>query len=360
MTTATMELDQAKVEALEQRMLGVLNGGALALMVSLGHRAGIFDAMAELPPATSAAIAEAAGLDERYVREWLGAMVTGELVEHDAAAGTYRLPPEHAARLSRRATPANMATSTQWLAVLGSVEDRVLDCFRAGGGLGYEEYPRFHEVMAEESGQTVVAGLLEQVLPLAPDLPARLERGIDVLDIGCGSGRALLRMAEAFPRSRFVGWDLSADAVATARAQARARGLRNVTFEARDVAAAVDLRGALDLICGFDVIHDQARPAAVLANVARALRPDGLFLMQDIDTSAHLHENRGHPVAPFLYAISTMHCMSVSLGQGGAGLGTCWGHQTAERMLGEAGFARVDVRRLEHDVMNCWYLARLA
>lgn len=98
----------------------------------------------------------------------------------------------------------------------------------------------------------------------------------------------------------------------------------------------------------------------MLRNVARALRPGGRFLMQDIDTSAHLHENRAHPVGPFLYAISTMHCMSVSLAQGGSGLGTCWGHQTAERMLREAGFARVDVRRLEHDVMNCWFLARRA
>jgi SAM-dependent methyltransferase len=356
MTTAT--LDEYKAEAFAQKMIGVMNGAALALMTSLGHRTGLFDALAELPPSSPGEIAEAAGLSERYVREWLGAMTTGGVVEHDPDANTFRLPPEHAAFLTRAARPNNIAQSMQWVAVLGAVEDEVLRAFKDGKGVPYSAYGRFHEVMADESDQTTVAGLEPHILPLVPGLLHRLAAGIDVLDVGCGSGRAMLRMAELFPASRFAGYDFSEEGIAGANAEAKRRGLRNVRFAVRDVAR-WDEPKAFDLVTAFDAIHDQADPAAVLRNIARALRPGGVFLMQDIKASSHVCRNADLPLGTFVYTVSCMHCMSVSLACGGAGLGAAWGKELALSMLADAGFEDVRVETLPHDMLNYYYVANL-
>jgi SAM-dependent methyltransferase len=355
----TPPLDPEKKAAFAQRVLGILNGGALALMTSIGHRAGLFDVMARLDFATSAEIACAAGLEERYVREWLGAMTTGAVVEYDAERGAYRLPPEHAACLTRGAADGNLAITAQWISLLGSVEDQVLDCFERGGGVPYASYQRFHEVMAEESDQTVVAALATSILPLVPGATDALERGIDVLDVGCGSGRALNEMAARYPKSRFTGYDLSREAIATARAEARERGLGNIAFEVRDVA---DLRveEQYDLVTAFDAIHDQARPADALAAIARALRPGGAFLMQEVAGTSHLHRDVENPLGPLLYTVSCLHCMTVSLASGGAGLGAMWGADVARRMLQRAGFGEPAVQRLPHDLLNTYFVARKA
>ncbi len=265
----TEELDQNMAEEFAERMLGVLNDGALALMTSIGHRTGLFDAMAGLIPSTSEQIASAANLNERYVREWLAAMVTGGIVEHDPEGGTYRLPPEHAAFLTRAATPDNIAVTAQFIPVLACVEDRIVESFKNGGGVPYSAYTRFHEVMAEDSGQTVVAALTDYILPLVPGLTRLLEAGIDVLDVGCGSGRALDLMARKFPKSSFVGYDFSEEAIA--RAAAQEHGTTNVRFEVKDVAA-LDEENRYDLITTFDAIHDQSKPEKVLERIAAALR----------------------------------------------------------------------------------------
>lgn len=350
-----MSVDPARAEAFAGRMLEILNGGALAVMTSIGHRTRLFDVMAEIGPATSRQIAEAARLEERYVREWLGAVATGRIVEHDPEDGTFRLPPEHAASLTRAAAPANLAASMQFLPVLGSVEESIVECFRNGGGVPYEAFPRFHEVMEEESAQTVVAGLFEHVLPLIPGIEEDLRRGIEVLDVGCGRALALRTLARRFPRSRFTGYDFSAEAVAHAREEAARAGLENVTIEVRD-AAKIEDSDRFDLITTFDAVHDQADPARVLANIHRALRRGGRYLMQDIAASSHVGGNLDHPLAPFIYTVSCMHCMTVSLAHGGAGLGAAWGKELALSMLSEAGFARVEVKTLPHDIQNYWYL----
>jgi 2-polyprenyl-3-methyl-5-hydroxy-6-metoxy-1,4-benzoquinol methylase len=351
-------LDAAKKDAFERKMLDMLNHAGLALMTSLGHRAGLFDAMAGMPAAASRQIAERTKLSERYVREWLGAMVTAGVVEHQSSGDLYRLPPEHAGMLTRTASPNNIAVAAQWIAVLGFVEDRVLEAFRHGGGVPYEAYHRFHEVMAEESAQTVVAALEPHILPLVPGLRERLAQGIDVLDVGCGSGLAMMGLAQRFPASRFAGYDFSAEAVAAARAQANDRGLKNVRFEAKDVAE-MNEPGAYDLITAFDAIHDQARPERVLKSIATALRPGGAFLMQDISSSSHVHQDIGHPIGTFLYTVSCMHCMSVSLANGGPGLGAMWGRERATAMLREAGFRQVRIESLPHDVINDYYVATM-
>jgi SAM-dependent methyltransferase len=348
-------IDAAKQDAFAEQLLGILNGGMTGLMVSLGHRSGLFDAMADGQPRTSEALADEAGADERYVREWLGAMVASRIVERDPVSGTHVLPQEHAHWLSRKNPTANMAVFAQYLSVLGGVEERILECFKHGGGVPYSAYPRFHDVMAEDSGQSIVPIVVGEVVPLIPGLHARLTAGIDVLDIGCGRGKALIALAGAYPNSRFFGYDLSEEALGEARDSARAARLGNVIFERRDLTT-WHQSAAFDWITAFDAIHDQARPDNVLAAIRAALRPGGVFFMQDIDASSEPVENIDHPLGALLYAVSCMHCMTVSLAQGGMGLGAVWGVQTAERMLREAGFQDIRVHRFPHDVQNCYFI----
>ena len=350
-------MDQAKSDAFAERVLGNLNAAAVVIMTSIGHQVGLFDAMADGTPATSEQIADAAGLNERYVREWLGAMVTGRIVEHDPDGGTYSLPPEHAAWLTRAAGIDNIAVQTQYIPMLGEIEQQVVAAFRQGGGVPYSAYPRFHRLMAEDSAAVNDAALIDTIVPLVPGLPERLKAGMDVADIGCGSGHAVNLMAQAFPESRFVGYDFSEEGIATGRAEAQVMGLANARFEVQDVAT-LDEVDRFDFVTAFDAIHDQAQPAEVLKRIAQALRPDGEFLMVDIRASSRLHENVDHPLGPLLYTMSTMHCMTVSLALEGVGLGTVWGEQRARQMLADAGFTNVDVEAVEGDLFNSYFIAR--
>jgi SAM-dependent methyltransferase len=343
-------------EEFAERMLRTMNEAAVALMVSVGHRTGLFDVMAGMPAATSAEIASRAALDERYVREWLAAMTTGRIVEHDGATGMYVLPAEHAAWLTRAAGMENLAIGMQYIGLMAQVEDQIVECFRHGGGVPYSAFPRFQAVMAEDSGAVQDATLIDVRLPLVPGLVDRLKDGIDVADVGCGSGHAVNLMAAAFPRSRFTGFDLSREGIAAARAEAGRQGLENARFEERDAAHLGEV-ARFDFITTFDSVHDQARPDLMLAGIATALRPGGVYLCVDTSASSQLAENLGHPLGPFLYTVSCMHCMTVSLADGGMGLGAMWGEQTARRMLGEAGFTSVETRRVDGDIVNSYFIA---
>jgi SAM-dependent methyltransferase len=339
-----------------KRMLRTMNEAAVALMVSVGHRTGLFDVMAGMPAATSDSIAARGGLDERYVREWLAVMTTARIVDHDGEAGTFTLPAEHAAWLTRAAGLSNLAIGTQYIGLLALVEDQVVDCFRHGGGVPYSAFPKFQAIMAEDSGAVHDATLIDTTLPLVPGLVDRLRQGIDAADVGCGSGHAVNLMAEAFPRSRFAGFDFSGTGIAAARAEADRKRLPNARFEQRD-AARLEEVARFDFITTFDAVHDQARPDLMLAGIARALRPGGVYLCVDTSASSRLAENLDHPLGPFLYTVSCMHCMTVSLADGGMGLGTMWGEQTARQMLGEAGFTSIETAHLDGDIVNAYIIA---
>lgn len=353
----TQQLDQAKAEAFGGQMVGVLNNAFIGLMVSVGHRTGLFDTMAEMRPSTIGEIARRCGLNERYVREWLGAMTVARIVEHDPLAMTYALPAEHAASLTRAAGPGNLATLAEFVACMGQVEDQVVECFQKGGGVPYSSFPRFQELMRAESAQVFDATLIDITLPMVDGLIDKLKSGIDVADVACGAGHAINVMAKAFPKSRFTGYDFSEEGIARGRAEAAEWGLKNARFELKD-AATLDGSEKFDFITVFDAIHDQAKPVKVLDGIAKSLKPGGTFLCVDIQADSTHAGNMEHPLGPTLYSISTFHCMTVSLAYGGDGLGTAWGEQLAKKMLSDAGFKDITTKTVEGDIMNNYYIAR--
>ena len=229
------DFDSIKADGFADRLVNALNESAMSVMLSIGHRTKLFDHMDGQPPSSSSTIARQANLDERYVREWLNALVVSKVINYNPEDKTYYLPHEHAAFLTRRSTDGNIAVFAQYITMMGTVEDDIVDCFHNGGGVPYEKFPRFHEVMAEDSGQTVLSSLEEHILPLVPGLVKKLRKGIDVLDVGCGRGRALNLLAELYPNSHFVGIDLSQEAIDYANEEATRKGLNNISFEVKDV-----------------------------------------------------------------------------------------------------------------------------
>jgi ubiquinone/menaquinone biosynthesis C-methylase UbiE len=349
-------LDTRRAEQFSERVLGIINDGMLSLMISVGHRVRLFDVMATLPPSSSEAIAGAASLNERYVREWLGAMVVGGIVEYDPEGHRYVLPAEHAGALTRAAGTDNLAVQAQYVPLLAGVEKQIVACFENGGGVPYSEFGDFQRLMAEESAQVLDAVLFESMLPLMDGMVGKLNTGIDVADVGCGSGHAINLMAERFPRSRFIGYDFSEEGIAAARAESSARGIGNAGFEVMD-AAKLGGPARFDFITTFDAIHDQAHPDRVLEGIAAMLHPGGTYLCVDIAASSRLEENMAHPLGPLLYTVSCMHCMTVSLAYDGEGLGAVWGEQKALEMMRAAGFTDTKVKRVEGDVLNNYYVA---
>jgi SAM-dependent methyltransferase len=352
----TPSVDPVKAAAFQKRMVDVLNSSFLGLAISVGHHVGLFDMMAGGTWATSAELARTGELHERYVREWLGAMVVGRIVEYDGA-GKYRLPPEHSVAISREAGLANMASRMCFIGYIGQVEEDVVTAFREGGGVPYSRYPRFLSELARHHAAGFDANLLNVTLPLVDGLEKRLLQGIDVLDVGCGHGRAINLMAQAYPASRFLGIDIATQSIEGAQSEASARGLRNARFQVRD-AAALGEHEAFDFITTFDAVHDQVDPASVLRGIYVALRPSGTYLCVDIGGSSDLLTDMDHPLAPFLYTVSLMHCMTVSLANGGAGLGTMWGERLARQMFRDAGFERVEVKRVAGDPTDIYYILR--
>lgn len=350
-------VDRDAAKAFQKRMVGVLNDSALGLLLGIGDELGLLDVLARTGPADSLTLAAAAGVDERYLREWLDGIVAGGVADYNADTGFYALPPEHAMCLTPADGPVNLARSLKMLTMLAGVEPELRERFRQGGGLGYEKFPRFHALMAEDAAATHDAGLLDVVVAAVPGLHELLTQGATLADIGCGSGHAINLLARAYPTSRFVGYDLGTEAICAAKAEAAEWNLANAEFQIQDVAE-LSAHDAYDVVTAFDAVHDQAFPDRVLAGIAEALRPGGTLLMVDIKAESGVENNLTLPWATYLYTLSLMHCMTVSLSQGGAGLGAVWGRQTAVRMLEEAGLVDVEVNEVRTDPFNYFYVAR--
>lgn len=353
-TPGTQPIDEAQVEAFTEELFGHFTSSFITLMVDIGHRTGLFDALSE-GPATSPALAARAGLQERYVREWLSAIVTARIAEYESTSEEYTLPAEHAACLCGD-TALNVAPLGLLSGLLAQHIEPVAHAFRHGGGVPYSEYrPGFTDVMDGLGRATYDALLVDTIVPLAGPLATRLEEGVHVVDVGCGTGHTTNLLARAYPNSTFVGYDIAVDAIERARREGAEYGLDNVTFEVRDVAQ-LPADPPIEAVFAFDAIHDQADPAGVLERIQHALVPGGTLVMFDIRASSHLENNLENPIAPMLYGISTLHCMTISLADGGPGLGTVWGQELALRMLGEAGFVDTEVHEVPFDPFDSVYI----
>ena len=320
----------------QEYMVDIINKGSLSLTLSIGHKVGLFDTMVSLPPSKNKQIAIASNLNERYTREWLAAMVVGKIVNYDPSNDLYFFPKEKADHLTPKTKIYNFAASMQWILILGQVEDEIVNCFKQGGRVSYSSYHRFHEVVEEESAETVLSILFESIILLVPELKERLKKGINVLDIGCDSSRVMNMMANQFPLSRFTDYDISQEAIKNTHSQSLTDGDKNIDFKVKDVSKILDRQTNLsfDLITAFDAIHDQAEPGIILRNIVSLLKPgDGVFLMQYILSSSLLKNNLDHQLGIFLYTLYCLYCMSVSLALDGIGLGAMGGKERAVEML---------------------------
>ena len=348
--------DRVRAGAFVETLKHTYEAAMLTMMLDLGHRTGLLNALAK-SPASSAQLATDTNLSERHVREWLSSLTCAGVTEYDTATTTFFLPPEHALWLTGNKS-TNLAPIAAMLMGLAPRLDDVEAAFRSGGGVHYDKYrPHFTHAMDALGRAKYDELLVNTYLPKAPGLPELLEGGVRVGDVGCGTGHCLNLMAAAYPASTFVGYDLSTEAVALGNAEAAAMGLTNVSFAAVDVLA-LPIHEPFDVLFAFDAIHDQANPVGVLARIREALAPGGLFFMVDIKASSDLTKNMGQPDKVITYGISVMHCMEVSLAVGGAGLGTAWGTELATEMLGVAGFRDITVHDIERDPSNCIYVCR--
>lgn len=358
MTATETPLDPEKIQATAMQMNALYTGALLTYLVDIGNRTGLFAAMAAAGPQTTESLAARAGLTERYVREWLYALTTGGVVDYDGSTQTFSLSPERAAFLTDG--PMNMAPISQMLTGLGKHVHQIARVFREGGGVPYAEYrPDFTDAMDALGRPGFDHMLVDVWLALVPGLRERLELGIRVADVACGSGHALVVLARAFPNSSFVGYDLDDMAIARARGEAAGAGLSNVRFEIADVAR-LDHEKAFDLVFVFDAIHDQIDPQGVLARIYESLDDGGVFMMREPHAADRLEDNIGNPFAPVMYSISTLHCLTVSLAHGGAGIGTAFGEELARSLLTGAGFGDVEVHPVAGDPMDAFYIVRKA
>ncbi len=353
-TPDEIDIDEQATKAFAGRLFELFTGAALSALIDIARRTGLF-AAAAAGPATSSELAHRAGLQERYVREWLGAMATAGIVEYDPDNHRFWLPREHAVCLTG-VSPRNMSGLALLTTILAEHVPGVTDAFRTGGGVPYDAFaPDIHDALDALWGPIYSQLLVPEYLPLVPGLPERLAAGARVADVACGTGRALVALASAFPASRFVGYDLDGAALDRARATATEQRLTNVIFEKAD-AAELRVGEPFDVVFVFNAIHDQARPDAALRSIHDALVPGGIFVMDEPRVSSRLEDNLDNPMAPFTYAVSTLHCLTVSLAVGGAGLGTAWGEQLAIEMLQDAGFGRVDVHDAPGDPGNAVFV----
>lgn len=362
------ERSSSTLDAYSKKMTDILNYGALNLALAIGYRTRLLDVLDEFEtPQSAAAIARKAGLNTRYVKEWLGIMVCGGIIElssDDDGEDLFWLPLEYGDLITRRSGHSNLGIYTQEIPLLTTCAmESVVRSFSSGEGVDYDRYPRFQSFMSQLADAKHQEVLVDRFLPTVDEgrLVEKMQSGIRVCDLGCGEGVAIILMAEAFPNSRFVGIDISAAGIKKAETAARSRHLRNVRFFQQDAAALRDHHGLMesfDYVTAFDAVHDQTHPREALEGVYTVLKQGGLFSMVDIAASSHLSENRRHPMGSFLYTVSLMHCMPVGLVNDGLGLGMMWGRQKAVEMLKEAGFEQVDVVEIMDDPFNLHFLCK--
>jgi SAM-dependent methyltransferase len=357
MATAQPTLDPAKQEAFVHKILGDTSATMTTILASIGDRLGLFKDLTANGPATSSELAQRTRTNERYVREWLGGMATAGYVQYDPSSLRFALPPEHAAAVAAEGGPFFFGGIYEMLPALMAVFDQVAEAFQKGGGVRQADYPP----AMWDGLERFTAGwfnnlLLQQWIPAMPNVESRLKGGGRVADVGCGRGRALIKLAEAFPASQYFGYDAYGPAVQEATGRAKAAGVDDrVTFKELDVSKG--LPGQFDLVSTFDVVHDAVDPVGLLRAIRQALRPEGIYVCLDVNCSDKLEENAG-PLGAMFHGISVMYCMTTSLAWGGAGLGTVGFHERkVQELCTEVGFRSVRRVPLENPFNNLYEIS---
>jgi SAM-dependent methyltransferase len=354
----TTQVDEKKAEEFVGRVLADTSAAMITTLCALGDRLGLFEDLAERGAATSAAFAERTGINERYAQEWLSALAAAGYLTYEPATRTFTLPPEHVPALAQEAGPYFFGGVHQMLTGIGAALTPLTEAFRAGGGVDQSVYGTdWWDGMERFTAAWVENLLVQEWVPLVPDVRAKLEAGARVADVGCGRGRALVKLAQTYPNSTFVGYDIFGPSVEGATAKAKGAGVDDrVRFEQRDVSAGLPER--FDVIWTLDVIHDAVDPLGVLRAIREALADDGVYLCLDMNCSDKLEENAG-PLGAMFLSFSVLYCMTTSLAHGGAGLGTVGLHEPKLKELATtAGFGGVRRVEMENPFNNLYELRR--
>jgi 2-polyprenyl-3-methyl-5-hydroxy-6-metoxy-1,4-benzoquinol methylase len=347
-----------KLEEVTDRAIGYLSGAGISALVYLGDQLGLYRALRHGGPVTSTELAAKSKLHERWVREWLHGQVSAGLVRY-VGEGLFELTDEQAAVLADEGHPAFVAGGFSLLFPLLQRWERLYESFRTGRGVPYNELGVDHAVGESRfSSPWMRANLVPVILPGLDGVTPKLAAGAKVADVGCGSGRALLEMARAYPNSEFQGYDSSELAIRLAEEHLARSGLANVTFH-RAAADTLSPAASLDLVLTWDCLHDMTDPAGAMRAIRAAIKPDGTWLIVDINGAPAPEENYGHPLAGLLYAFSVLDCLACSTSEkGGAGLGTLGlPEPVARKMTTEAGFTRFTVRDFGNP-LNSFYEVR--
>jgi 2-polyprenyl-3-methyl-5-hydroxy-6-metoxy-1,4-benzoquinol methylase len=334
-------MNQNKVEELAFRVVGDAAGAFTMALGYIGDRLGLFKAMAGAGPMRSPNLAARTQLNERYVREWLRAMVAAEYIDYDVTTDAYRMSEEQAFVLANEDSPMFVGGVFHFTAPSICNIQKITEAFRKGGGISYaeigDEIPPAIERLFRPG---YLNFLTKEWLGAVPGLVAHLEKGATIADIGCGRGQSTVIMGKTFPKSKVLGIDYHKPSIESARKLAADQGLSNVEF-LQAAAHEIPAGKKFDLICSFDCIHDMVDPKATLRAIRAALADDGVYVWSEPNAAANAYENR-NPVGKMFHSISPMHCMTVSLAHNGAGLGTVIGEEGARALAREAGFSRFE------------------
>ncbi len=339
MMPSKSNLDLEKAKHVAQTVIGDVATVVHGALCYIGDRMGLFKAMMNAGPLTAPQLAAKAGLSERYVREWLGAMAAAHYVEYDANADTYLLTPEYAAALADEDSPFFIGSYFQMAQAAVTVAPKVADAFKNGKGVTQSEYPQsFFEAAERNSRTRYQHKLLRKWIPAMPQVVESLKAGGIGADVGCGGGRAAIMIAQAFPQARLVGYDVHGESIERARRNAQAAGVADrVTFEVANGSQLPER--TFDFISTFDVVHDSVDPLGLMTGIRRALKNDGTYLVQEVNVSNKVGENL-RPMGKMVYSVSTLYCMTTSLAHGGAGIGVAMGEPKARELASGAGFSR--------------------
>ena len=353
----TVDIEKAKKTA--EQVFGLLGGALVSAMIYLGDRLGLYQALNGAGAVTSEELARKTGLHERWIREWLHGQAAANLINYKGD-GRFALSPETALVLADESSPLFLGGAFCAIPQQMAVLNLLPESFKSGVGLTYDQMgPEVNRGVERLLAPWFRTQLVPSALPKLDGVVAKLHAGAKVADIGCGSGVALIEMAKAYPRSQFHGYDIAKIPLARAAENAKSAGVKNVILHD----ASVDpLAGdaSCDFITTFDCLHDMTRPDLVMKAIRKAIKPDGTWLIADVHGMPTFEQNlKENPLAPFLYGISVICCMSSALSEpGGLGLGTLGlPEPVARKMTAEAGFTRFTTRDFENPI-NAYYEVR--